>query len=837
MVGATFEWIGREGGLILSWWLIVTLAGAAAWPLTFRLLRGLPDRGYALARSAGLIVIGYVFWLLASLGLLANTSGNIVLAALFTLGIGLALMVQDAPARAAMREWFATNWKYALFVEGLFAALFVGWVAFRAMNPALTGTEKPMEVAFTSAIQRSLTFPPNDPWMSGYSISYYYFGYVLAAALAKLSGASSAVAFNLMVPLLFALTGTGVFGVVYNLLRSRFLGHRRKGALHPTPRATAVLFGVLGLIFVVLLGNLHTVFVELPYETGTASAGYLQFWDEEQRDAPKVAPAPSVNQWEFWWWFRASRVIRDHDLNGAPSAIQPIDEFPAFSFVLADMHPHVLALPFAVLALAVALSRALSPDAPGRYEVILYGVVFGALIFLNTWDGPIYMALLVGAEALRRLAVNADGRLRMDDWRAIAVLGVAVVGLAVVCYLPFLIGFRSQLGGVLPNVIHPTRIHQFFLMFGPFLLILLFYLGVEIWRGQEELNWRLGFSVLGFAVLGLALVMLVLGLIAWSRPEVRGVVFAALDAAGGTDGLFGRLLRIRVGGLPVLILLLGMVVVVVARLFGRPAIDEDETPYAVPTGFVLMVIGAGALLALLPDYLYLRDNFGVRINTVFKFYYQVWLLWGIASAYAAYSILADVEWHLRPGTVVRVLFGGVLALVVVSGLLYTVLAVYTRAVVEPGRLAGDVPLTLDGGPTLATPDDYAALRCLESLVGDRQVTLVEAVGSAYRPDLGGRVSALTGIPTVLAWEGHERQWRGLTYSAVAGMRAEDVQRLYSDPSWAVVQDVVFRYGIDYVFVGAAEQGAYDSFGLPKFEANLTPVCRSGGTAVYQIDRR
>ncbi len=833
MIQSIMEWLGREGGLFLTWWVLVTLAGVVTWPLTFRILRGLPDRGYTLARTVGLITIGYVFWLAASLGLLTNTSGSVLLAALVVLAIGAAAL-----ERQAMLEWVRDNWKYMVFVEALFLILFFAWTVVRAANPALTGTEKPMEVAFTSAIQRSASFPPNDPWMSGYAISYYYFGYVIAATLGTLSGASSTVAFNLMIPLLFALTGMGVFGVVYNLLRLRFLGHRRRGSLEPTSRKVALAFGLLGVVFVILLGNLHTVLVEIPYEQGWASEGYLSFWDESERDYPRIQSAAGVDEWDHWWWFRASRVIRDRDLNGEPSGIQPIDEFPAFSFVLADMHPHVLALPWAALALALALNVALSHQAPSRDQVVAYGLFLGALVFLNTWDGPIYIALLVGAEALRRLVSSGTGRLSGRDWWPLVRLGLVLVGLAVLFYLPFLISFRSQLGGVLPNLIHPTRIHQFFLMFGPFVVILLFFLAVEIWRGQEEMDWKLAVSIGVLGLLGLVLISVVLGVIAWTNPSIRTAVYSAVDAAGGFSSVLGSVVATRLAGVPLLVMLGGVITVVIARLFGRPVVAEDGTPYAGPTGFVLLLVGAGAVLALAPDYLYLRDNFSVRINTVFKFYYQVWLIWGVASAYAAYSILFDVEWQTRPSNAVRAVFGVAVSLLLLAGLAYPVLAVYSRTVVirEGGRLQDEAQvLTLDGGPTLATRDDYAALTCLSDLVGDDDAVLLEAVGLPYQPHLGGRVSALTGIPTVLAWEGHEAQWRGSAYGRIAASRPQDVTRIYDDPNWATVESLVDRYGIDYIFVGSAELNAFDPFGLAKFEASLTPVCRSGETTVYRVN--
>jgi uncharacterized membrane protein len=179
-----------------------------------------------------------------------------------------------------------------------------------------------------------------------------------------------------------------------------------------------------------------------------------------------------------------------------------------------------------------------------------------------------------------------------------------------------------------------------------------------------------------------------------------------------------------------------------------------------------------------------------------------------------------------------------LAIILVAGLSYTALATYSRIMVESGRAGGAIAaLTLDGASSLARGEDLAAIRCLQDLVGrDEDVVLVEALGTAYDIQGRGRVSALTGIPTLLQWEGHERQWRGPTYDAAAGTRAADIERLYNDPSMLSedVRRIVQQYGIDYIYVGAQERANYDSFGLIKFETVLTPVCQSGDTVVYRV---
>src|SRR5579859_6628680 len=189
-----FDWIGREGGALLSWWLLALVAAIAVYPLLFRLLRGLPGRGLALAPAAGLMLIGFVFWMMNILGLVDNSPGSTLLAAIIVFVVGVVSYV-TWQEHEPLLPWLRDHWSLIVAAELLFTVLFLAWATIRAMNPSLVATEKPMEMAFLSAIRRSDTFPPHDPWMSGYAISYYHFGYIIMGMLGNVSGVNNGVAF------------------------------------------------------------------------------------------------------------------------------------------------------------------------------------------------------------------------------------------------------------------------------------------------------------------------------------------------------------------------------------------------------------------------------------------------------------------------------------------------------------------------------------------------------------------------------------------------------------------------------------------------------------------
>lgn len=864
-----FDWLLREGWIILSWWGLVTLAGVAVFPLCARLLGALPDRGYTLARAAGLLVVGFVYWLLGSFGFLTNSPGSIVLAWLLVLGIGLAVYVRTDGA-VDWRAWWQENRFVIIAAEILFIGLLFAWAFVRAQQNGIFATEKPMELAFMSATMRSESFPPNDPWLSGYAISYYYFGYVLAAMLSMMSGVSSAVGFNMMITLLFALTGVTTFGVVYNLVRSRVARAKAKNEggipyVINGARTAAISTGLLGVVFMVLLSNFHVLLVEIPYQTGTGSAEYLCFWDMAQRQIPQQGAAGTLNvdQWPSWWWFRGARVINDRPITYNPASCptdvnavndqrtEVIDEFPQFSFLLADVHPHVLALPFTVLVMGLAVNVLLSINPPTRAQIILYAVCIGALIFLNTWDMPTYLAVLLGAEALRRF--GAARRLTISDLGSLVTLGAVIGGLGALFYAPFLIGFRSQLGGVLPNLMWPTGFQQYFLMFGPFVLLLTPFVLVEVWRAGARFN-RGMLILVPLVVLGLLLLAMIgFALLASLNSSIWNGVLGWISENGGLGAVFPALVGRRFSPLNILttIVLVAGITVIVGRLFAREDPRKESLPefegedadspeplievppvYPRATGFALLLVGLGLALTLIPEFVYLRDVFGTRMNTIFKLYYQAWALFSVAAAYAVFSLVGErieriVAFPLRAA------YGIVVAVVLIAGLIYPVFGIYHRTQVEARRAEGD-QLTLDGGRWLqGSAEDYQAIMCLNDLVQGDDAVVAEAIGGSYQAQYG-RVGALTGIPIVMGWPGHQSQWRGASYIEVVGSRVSDIPLLYQDPRWEIAREIISRYGIDYIFYGSTERAEYGISGEAKFSERLEIVCQRGSSLFYVV---
>jgi uncharacterized membrane protein len=498
------------------------------------------------------------------------------------------------------------------------------------------------------------------------------------------------------------------------------------------------------------------------------------------------------------------------------------------------------------------------------------------MIILNSCDA-VYLAFFVGADALRRLIRNGTGWFTNEDWRGIVGFAVTLAGLTALLYSPFFISFRSQAAGALPNVIWPTRFPQFLIMFIPFLVIIFSFLYVEIRRGggrlyipskfpkpqtdempgSSRLNWPLARQLVFYGVAVIVLFFIGFSIIAWLRPEIAYIVYRQTDSIGTV--ILDVLRRRIFDGMLTQGTLVIILFVVIARLFARESRNPDEQGriinYSPATGYALLLIAAGAVLALIPEFVYLRDGFGTRINMIFKLWYQSWTFWSVGCAFAVWSILAQIDIRPAFSPRFRQAFAVVVIFLLVAGSVFPAAAITTRAFRDGGHLNGnDVPLTLDGGPSLASgEDDYAVIQCLASVARDPDDVVAEATraGLAYAWNFG-RVSALTGIPTLMGWDNHERQWRGDTFDDAAYTRLasgglesryDAIATLYNTTDWNVALDIINRYHITYVYVGPTERNErrqdqsdwlFSRDGLAKFDA-LPAVCSSGNVAVYSVD--
>lgn len=828
---------------LLVWWLLLILVGAAALPVAFRFFTHLPERGYAFAKPLGLLLIAYPFWLLTSFGLLENTFGAIALTIVLIAALAWGTSWWRGES-ASLSRWVRENARYLVALELIFTVAFFAFAYYRSFNPEITLTEKPMEFMFVNSILRSPSFPPHDSWLSGYAISYYYLGYVIVALLTRVTAIPPNFGYNLGLIMVYALSATGAFGIVYNLVRGAPQGEGGDIDIRQqrnSDRASYV-FGILAIFLLLIIGNFEGVFESLH----NAGIGSPEFY--KNLDINGLAEAPTSGAFvpeDNWWWWRASRVVNDHNpTNG--DHIEVIDEFPSFSFLLGDLHPHVLALPFDFLALAVALNFLRKPREDGSNlletvrgwltpPMLLSAIILGSLGMLNTWDIVTYGFIIIGAFAIAEFL--SVGRWSARVFLRTALFGVLLLVASYLLYLPFYMGFSSQVQGIAPSVFFKTPLQQYLIMFGIFVFILGSFIIVLTWQRRNTLRPVIR-DGLAWALLMLCVpvAIAVVGLVVLARSaELRNQVAALLNSPDSNQVMsqvLGAYVRALVTNPGVFLMLTVLLAGIVALGRQQLRIDANGGGEGIAPDtsvvFALLLAATGFLLTLGVEFLYVRDVFGSRMNTVFKLFFQAWTLFSVSAAFGAYFV-----WHNARG-VARAVWGGALGILFALSLVYPVLAYPNRANNFQGNASAGIP-TLDGTLWIknSNPDDYAGIQWLNSNAQDGAIIL-EAPGPQY--SFYDRVSVATGLETVLGWGGHEVQWRG--NGDEAAKREADVEKIYKavDPNEARV--LLHQYGIDYVIVGGLEREKYGLTRplIDKFAKLGQMVFNQGSMQIYRINQ-
>jgi YYY domain-containing protein len=740
----------------LGFFVLMEAAGLAAAPLAALVLGRLPGAGLGFAKVLGVLLVGWLVWMAGSTGLVdygpATIAGAFALVAVLgalaawrlrRLGARLRSGAEEPP-RGRLARWRRgrlaamaspaedpARGRLWLGSEVVFAVAFAAMALLTAYAPDVWNTEKPMDAMLMAAIQASDGFPPQDAWMAGETVNYYYLGHLLLALPAHALSLEPSVAYNLAVAGLFALSASAVFTLAGTLWAAALArGVRAAGG--------PVGAGLAAVALALVLGNL---------------AGAREWL---RADEPPGG----------YDWFAVSRVIPD-----------TINEFPAFSFTLGDLHAHVLAIPFTLLAAAFALQVAL--DGPrgdlalrAVAEALTAGLAVGALYAINSWSYPVAAGLLVGAVVVWMRSPAARGRRPFG-----AVWTVLVLLAGVVLVLPFWLDFDPAARGI--GWVDERR-------------------SFSAWAGDMALI---------YGVLGWAVVAAYAGRLLGARQRVRIAAWGAIGAAF----VLSLLAPVDLSG--VALLLAALAIALHAALTDRLVIPER----------FLWLLVAGAVACLLaPELVYVRDEFDngelYRMNTVFKLGYQAYLLLAVA---AACALPWAGRWLPRRAWAAWAAVGAVLLLL---GLVFPYAGNWAR------RDGFRQSPTLNGLGWLRAnaPGDIGAIEWLRANAPGDAVVL-EAAGPDYSGFGHARISTFTGRPAVIGWAGHELQWKH-----DPGTRADDVRAMYAATTAASARPLLDRYGVRYVVVGPIERTDYGDGGIAKWDELGRRVFDRDGTVVWDL---
>ncbi len=686
-----------------TWYLLALVLGAAAMPLTGRLFRRFQDRGWMFSKVTAIAVSGFLTWFLVAVKIIKFTTMTCIVVTLVCAAASLILYCREQKAGFECIPFAHLDLVYA--EELLFFAAFLLWTYFAGFHPAAYGTEKFMDYGFMEAMMRSKTLPATDLWYSQGKINYYYGGQYFAVFLTKLSGAKVELTYNLMRTFVAGLAFAMPFSLVHQMVTDRLgkTGSRWKKAL---PSVTGILAG----ISVSIAGNMHYVV-------------YGQI-------IPFIRKLKGEEVSSYWFPDATRYIGFNPDVED-----KTIHEFPCYSFVLGDLHAHVVDIMFVLLLLGLLYAwmkkvrtTELSGESMSRKQfwkkqllmpqLLAAGALLGMFHWTNYWDFVIYFVVTCGA-ALFMNIIGQKGKIR---WAlgVTAAQAAEILILATVIILPFTLQFdtSNMVQGIAPAQ-HHSLPHQLLVLWGlPGILTILFVVSllVEKLRGAEQKS-----------------------------------LYHLLASIGMPD-LFAVLLG-------------------------------------------LCAIG----LVLIPELVYVRDiyeNGNARANTMFKLTYQAYIMFGMTMIYAIFRLLV-----IGKNKILKVLaFIGLFFFVWTCGYFGNSVHSWFGEVWKPSQYKG-----LNATAFLETdfPEDVNGIRWLKENISDAPVVL-EANGDSYSEY--ERVSAMTGLPTIMGWYVHEWLWRGDL--ADLNAKIEEIQEIYTSTDEERVKELLEEYNVSYIFVGSCERNKY-----------------------------
>jgi YYY domain-containing protein len=793
---------------VVSWWLAIFTIGIIFFPTTFYFFHKFLDKGYIFSKIIGILIVSYLIWILGSLKLLPFSRLVIIVVLLGAMLFNLWII-----KRINKIEFKKLPFWLFILEEIFFFLTLSFWSYVRATEPSIRGLEKFMDFGFVNSILRGNFFPPLDMWLTyspdysgGYFINYYYFGHYVTAFLTKLTAIDSAITYNLMLATLFAFTFTLSFSIGMNLyfLFKKTLILKAGDAIRQMTESRqdsqtisnfrAILVGILAGFLVAMAGNTHTLY---------------SFTDGYPNEDPKPPWQLSLGfHPERYWYPNATRFI--------PFTIH---EFPIYSFVVADLHGHVSDIPFVLLSLALLLSILTGRDENGKKEektrsnfftefrlhtsisfptIAFLGVLLSCMYMTNAWDGAIYMILA----GLVFLYINLQKRVKEETSFLSALYKTFSASLFLLFFflianLPFSLNFKPFVSGIGvlcgPAFLIGKKI-------GPFLF--------EEGKCQKSPFFMLAilWGFFYFNVIGYLIFVII--------PELRSKTD---DAKEGSQTKLHKEALIK--NIP---LNLGGLKRSLGNLSSRIRLMRINNPIDI---FILLIIIISSLLLIFPEFFYMKDIYPAhyRANTMFKLGYQAFMMLGLASSFIVFKI-ADLKLPGITASLWRIGFS----------ILFLLVGIYPYFAINSyyGGLKTYRGLYGLSWMQQQYPDDYKGVEWLrQNIPWDSQPVIVEANGDSYTDY--ARVSAYTGLPTIIGWPVHEWLWRG-SYDE-AGRRIPEVAAVYEQKDQNLAREILKKYKAEYIFVGSLEKEKYKALDEKKLESLGKVVFESGGTKIYKLN--
>ena len=718
-----------------TWWLLAGVMGFAAMPVTGRLFGRFEDKGWIFSKVLAIAVTGYITWFLVSIKLLPF--GTITCVGV-TIACALICFFLLRKQSGKKIECFPVESISLIYWEELlFFVAFLIWTYVAGFRPAAYGTEKFMDYGFMEAMMRSTSLPATDIWYSQGRINYYYGGQYFAVFLTKLSHTKVELTYNLMRTFVAGLAFAMPFSLVYQMMADRMKGQQKSERIR---KGLPYISGFTAGIAVSIAGNMHYVIyaVIIP-------------WIEKL----------TGQEVSSYWFPDATRYI---GYNPYREEDRTIHEFPCYSFVLGDLHAHVVNIMFVLLVIAllyVWLRGVRKKTVPAETSMkdgnfwkeqllmphlLVVSILLGMFQWTNFWDFVIYYVVTLGTVLFANI-IRFQGKIKKIVTVTVAQM-VEIYLIAYATVIPFTIQFDTMVDGVALAKYH-SYFYQLLVLWGlPAILVITFVIAM-LWEKLRKME---------------------------------------------NKSLYRLMKSVRTADL-----------------------------FAVIMG--LCAIG----LVVIPEIVYVRDiyeNGNARANTMFKLTYQAYIMFALTMGYAIYRLLAVTKQKIFKMISGICLF----FLIWTVGYFGRSVTSWCGNVLDPSGYQGLYAL---GYLETDFSEDVSAIKWLKENIKGAPVVL-EANGDSYSGY--ERVSASTGLPTILGWYVHEWLWRNDTDDL--NQKRADVETIYTSQDENLIRSLLGEYHVSYIFVGSKEREKYeDSLNDTMLQSLGTVVFsdETSGTYIVQVD--